>query len=154
MSPLELFTTTLKQAGMRLTPQRIAICKLLSETDAHPTAFAIYEQIRAQYPSLSLMTVYNTLNTLVNLGVVNALGGAGDDNVHYDGNTTPHINLACIACHKIIDIASVRLNDLEGEVASLSGYKVIGTRIVYYGLCPDCQKMEELGESQALMRPS
>jgi Fur family peroxide stress response transcriptional regulator len=142
MSDLDYFTITLKQAGMRLTPQRIAICKLLSESTSHPTAMMIYDQIHAQYPSLSLMTVYNTLNTLVDLGAVNVLGSAGDDNVHYDGNTSPHINLACISCHKIIDVASSTMADLEGEVSSLSGYKVLGARMVYYGLCPDCQNKQ------------
>jgi Fur family transcriptional regulator, peroxide stress response regulator len=125
---------------MCLTPQRIAICKLLGETDDHPTAAAIYDQIRRQYPSLSLMTVYNTLNTLVSLGAVNALGDAGDANVHYDGNISPHINLACITCHKIVDIDSPKIADLYGDVSNASGFKVLGTRMLYYGLCPDCQK--------------
>jgi Fur family transcriptional regulator, peroxide stress response regulator len=140
MSTLEQLTSTLKKAGMRLTPQRLSICKLLGDTNAHPTAAAIYQQIRVQYPSLSLMTVYNTLNRLVELGAVNALGNAGDDNVHYDGNTSPHINLACISCHKIIDVASRKVADLDGEVSRASGFKLFGARMLFYGLCPDCQK--------------
>jgi Fur family transcriptional regulator, peroxide stress response regulator len=140
MAELEYFTSSLKQAGLRLTPQRIAICKLLSESRSHPTAGAIYEQLRADYPSLSLMTVYNTLNALVELGAVNVLGGAGDGNVHYDGNTSPHVNLACISCHKILDIESPKVSSLDREVHSRSGFEVLGARIVYYGLCPDCQK--------------
>lgn len=140
MSTLDYFTSTLKQTGMRLTPQRIAICKLLSETDSHPTAAMIYERIHDQYPSLSLMTVYNTLNVLVELGVVNALGNVGDDNVHYDGNTSPHINLACVSCHKIVDMDSTKVADLNGEVSNTSGFKILGARMLYYGLCPDCQK--------------
>jgi Fur family peroxide stress response transcriptional regulator len=139
MLSLENFTSTLKQAGMRLTPQRLAIFKLLVETDMHPTAAMIYEHVRAQYPSLSLMTVYNTLNVLVELGAVNALGHAGDDNVHYDADTSPHINLACIACHKIMDIASPQIADLDDEISAASGYKLLGARVMYYGLCPACQ---------------
>jgi Fur family peroxide stress response transcriptional regulator len=139
MTSLDYFTSTLKQAGMRLTPQRIAICKLLGETNTHPTASGIYVRIRTQYPSLSLMTVYNTLNALVDLGAVNALGSAGDDNIHYDGNTSPHINLACISCHKIVDIDSGNMTGLEDAVSN-SGFKILGARILYYGLCPDCQK--------------
>jgi Fur family peroxide stress response transcriptional regulator len=140
MSTLESLTSTLKKAGMRLTPQRIFICRLLSEANAHPTAAEIYKQIRAQYPSLALMTVYNTLNKLVDLGAINSLGNAGDDNVHYDGNTSPHINLACISCHKIVDSASQKAAELDGEISSVSGFKVLGARLLYYGLCPDCQK--------------
>jgi Fur family transcriptional regulator, peroxide stress response regulator len=140
MSTLEHLTSTLKQAGMCLTPQRMAICKLLSESNAHLTAASIHTQVRAQYPSLALMTVYNTLNTLVDLGAINALGDAGDDNVHYDARTSPHINLACISCHTIVDIDSPGVTDLDQEVSRTSGFKVLGTRIMYYGLCPACQK--------------
>ena len=140
MSHVSILSSTLKQAGMRLTPQRLAICELLSETHTHPTAAAIFEQVRTQYPSLSLMTVYNTLNTLVDLGAVNALGNAGDDTIHYDGNTSPHINLACISCKKIEDIDSTKVAELDGEVSSTSGFKVIGASLLYYGLCPECQK--------------
>lgn len=139
MPKLESFTSALKEAGLRLTPQRIAICKLLSESREHPTAARIHQALQAEYPSLSLMTVYNTLNTLVDLGVVNALGHAGDGNVHYDGDTSPHINLACISCHCIVDVPSPRLADLDAEVGSTSGYKLLGARLVYYGLCPNCQ---------------
>ncbi len=140
MSSIEFFTSALKHAGMRLTPQRIAICELLCESNAHPTANAIFDQTRTQFPSISLMTVYNTLNALVNLGVVNQLGSVGDDNVHYDGNIAPHVNLACIACHKIVDITSPHIDNLAHEVSTTSGYKLLGVRMMYYGLCPDCTK--------------
>jgi Fur family transcriptional regulator, peroxide stress response regulator len=139
MTSVDTLISTLKQAGMRMTPQRAAICKLLAESDAHPTASMIYERVRAEYPSLSLMTVYNTLNTLVDLGVVNALGHAGDDNVHYDADTEPHINLACISCHQITDIPSEYVGQLQGEISATSGYKLLGARVLYYGLCPACQ---------------
>ena len=101
---------------MRLTPQRLAICRLLAGTDEHPTAQAIHEQLRAEYPSLSLATVYNTLETLV--------------------------NLACTRCHRVIDLPSLHVRALDHEVAANSGYEIMGARVMYYGLCPDCQKAE------------
>ena len=134
------FTTTLKQAGMRLTPQRMAICEFVLNTDTHPTAAQIYENMRREYPSLSLMTVYNTLNALVNLGMVNVLGTIGDDNIHYDGDISPHVNMACIECHQIIDVPSNSIVALDREIGGASGYKILGSRMLYYGLCPDCQK--------------
>lgn len=140
MSSIETLTTALRQAGMRITPQRIAICKLLVETDTHPTAAAIYNKIRTQYPSLSLTTVYNTLDTLADLGAVHVLGHAGDDTVHYDADTTPHVNLACISCHKIVDIPCSKVAPINQEISATSGYKLLGARVLYYGLCPSCQK--------------
>ncbi|NJD59218.1 MAG: transcriptional repressor [Anaerolineae bacterium] len=141
MSSINDFIPILKHHGVRITPQRIAICKLLFETNFHPTAAMIYDQVKAQYPSLSLMTVYNTLNTLVNLGLVNELGSAGDDNIHYDGNITPHVNQACVSCHKIVDISSPRISNLGNEISISSGYQLLGTRMMYYGLCPNCLKL-------------
>ncbi len=133
----------LNKGGFRLTPQRMAIVDLLAGTDTHPTAQAIYEQLRVKFPTLSLATVYNTLETLVKLGVINALGTAGDDAVHYDANTAPHINLACVSCHRVIDLPSRHVHALEEEVAHNSGYQIMGARVLYYGLCPECQEKKQ-----------
>ncbi len=135
----ELLTTSLKSSGMRMTPQRAAICKILAESDEHPTAAMIYDELRKQFDSLSLATVYNTLDALVKIGVVNTLGQAGDSSVHYDADTEPHVNLACISCNKIIDIPSSHVQQLDDEITSTSGYKLLGARVLYYGLCPECQ---------------
>lgn len=140
MISTDALVSTLKQYGMRMTPQRAAICKYLCETDTHPTAAMIYETVREQYPSLSLMTVYNTLNTLVSLGTLNELGHAGDGNIHYDADTSPHINLVCIACHQIVDIETEQIANMGSEIGVASGYKLLGARMMYYGLCPDCQE--------------
>jgi Fur family peroxide stress response transcriptional regulator len=121
----------------------MAICKLLTESDVHPTATMIYDELRPQFPSLSLATIYNTLDTLVSLGAVNVLGHAGDDHVHYDAEMEPHVNLACISCHRIIDIPSDYVQQLDSEISRASGYKLLGARVLYYGLCPECQSKVE-----------
>lgn len=139
MTDVTLLTTTLKQAGLRLTPQRIAICNVLAETTQHPTASAIYEKIKPEYPSLSLATVYNTLEILVAHGKVNILGDAGDGKVHFDPDIKPHINLACIQCHQIIDISSTHVSRMDEEITQSSGYNLLGSRLIYYGICPACQ---------------
>jgi Fur family peroxide stress response transcriptional regulator len=139
---------TLKQSGMRMTPQRAAICRLLENTDTHPTAAQIYTALKPHFPYLSLATVYNTLDALVRLGAVNALGSAGDDTVHYDADTGPHVNLACISCHQVIDLESSHVSALEQEVARSSGYRLLGARILYYGLCATCSAKESTTLSQ------
>lgn len=133
-------TRKLKLAGMRMTPQRIAICRQLCETDRHPTANQIYENLKDDYPSLSLMTVYNTLKALVEVGAIRFIGSACDGNAHYDGDIDPHINLACISCNKIVDIpdSAAVLDKIHSAVPQ--GYKIIGSSVLIYGLCPDCQK--------------
>jgi Fur family peroxide stress response transcriptional regulator len=142
MSDLTTLTIALKQAGMRVTPQRVAICELLATSHEHPTAAMVYDELKPRFTSLSLATVYNTLDTLVQLGVVNVLGHAGDDKVHYDADTEPHVNLACISCSRIIDIPSEHVTHLDTEITAASGYKLLGARVLYYGVCPDCQKKQ------------
>jgi Fur family peroxide stress response transcriptional regulator len=144
MNTADELINALKLAGLRPTPQRLAICRFLIESKEHPTAAMIYEHLRPQYPSLSVMTVYNTLNTLVKLGKVNVLGDCGDDHAHYDADTSPHINLACILCHRIVDIDIPQVEELDREVNRATGYKLLGARMMYYGLCPDCQTSKVL----------
>jgi Fur family transcriptional regulator, peroxide stress response regulator len=128
----------------RITPQRIAICKLLANTDQHPTAQEIYENLLQDYPTLSLATVYNTLETLVNLGIINVLGGVGDDSVHYDADTSPHVNLACVICHTVKDLPSQYIQALDEEVEQNSNFQLLGARVLYYGICPDCAQESHL----------
>jgi len=142
MEDNSLLMDALRRTGLRLTPQRLAICQKLAETQEHPTAQMLFEQLQPEYPSLSLATVYNTLEMLSKLGLINSLGSAGDDSMHYDADTSPHVNLACISCHRVIDLPSQFVLSLEEEVAAKSGYRMIGARVLYYGLCPDCQLRE------------
>ena len=101
------------------------------------------DEIRETYPSLSLATVYNTLDVLVKAGAVYTLGEAGDNTLHYDADTEPHVNLACLRCHRVIDFPSEHIVQVESEVQQTSGYRLLGARVMYYGLCPECQAESE-----------
>ena len=135
----DLLTTVLKQAGLRLTPQRIAICRALTERKDHPTAQALFEQLAPEFPSLSRATIYNTLQTLVSAGLIQELGTAGDGAQHYDADASPHLNLICVRCHRIEDFPAASLTRIARRVTDESGYQLHGARMAYYGLCPKCQ---------------
>ncbi|RMG23336.1 MAG: transcriptional repressor [Armatimonadetes bacterium] len=128
----------LKQAGHRLTPQRLAICRALIESENHPTAAEIFERLRPAYPTMSLGTVYKTLRTLVELGAIQEIGDAGDGAEHYDVNLHPHVNLVCTLCNSVRDMDSAAIEQVADEVERNSGFRIRGARIVYYGVCPDC----------------
>lgn len=136
-------TTALKQAGLRLTPQRLAICRALADHKDHPTAQALYNQLTPDFPSLSRATIYNTLQTLVQAGLIQELGTAGDGAQHYDADASPHVNLICVRCHRIEDFPAVSLTTIARRVTDESGYQLQGARMVYYGLCPKCQKARQ-----------
>lgn len=124
--------------GLRNTSQRQTIYEYLIQTDCHPTAKQIYDHLKPGHPSLSLATAYNTLDLLVGAGLITALGEIGDNQVHYDGNTSTHINLACTQCFKILDMPDDTADSIE-TVIEKSGFDIHGSRIMYYGICPDCQ---------------
>jgi Fur family peroxide stress response transcriptional regulator len=112
----------------------------LAGNRTHPTAQALFEQLRLRFRNLSRATVYNTLQTLVAAGLIHELGTAGDGAIHYDADNTPHVNLMCTRCHRVEDYAEAPLAAVARHVAKGSGYAVRGARVVYYGLCPRCQR--------------
>lgn len=128
-----------RERGYRLTPQRIALLRMLAENRSHPSASHLYRQIRKRFPTTSLATVYKTLALLKDMGEVLELG-FGEDNKRYDGNIPyPHPHLICVRCHSIVDPEVTVLSHLEQEVASVSGYDIIGHRLDFYGICPECK---------------
>ncbi|MFW5843434.1 MAG: Fur family transcriptional regulator [Spirochaetota bacterium] len=135
--------SALSQANLRLTPQRIEICRFLAESESHPTAQAIFDVLKEQYPSLSMTTVYGTLDSLVRLGAITSLGNVGDERIHYEVNTTPHVNLACLSCQRIVDMESTTVGALEQEVQDRIGSKMLSGRVVYYGDCIECENRNE-----------
>jgi Fur family peroxide stress response transcriptional regulator len=136
----DVLITRLKEVGLRVTPQRLAIYHTLLTSDAHPTAQALFEQLEPTLPSLSQATVYNTLQALVTHGLIHEIGEAGDGAVHYDADPTPHVNLICLSCQSVQDLFDIPVDDLAKKVRARSGYQVYGVRIAYYGLCPRCQE--------------
>jgi Fur family peroxide stress response transcriptional regulator len=135
----EELVAKLREREYRLTPQRIALLRLLAASDGHPSASQLYAQMKDQFPTTSLATVYKTLNVLKEIDEVLELGFSGDDN-RYDGNKPyPHPHLICIRCQKILDPEVSLAQSLIQEVAQSSGYRIVGHRLDFYGLCPDCQ---------------
>lgn len=130
----------LRQAGLRLTPQRMAVAQALAGNRDHPTAQALHRSLHSQFPSLSLATVYHTLDRLADLGLVFEVGQAPDGSVHYDADPNPHFNLICMSCGKIEDVTGPAKPPRLQQVSRWAGYEIHGARLVYYGLCPKCRQ--------------
>lgn len=137
-NPLDELQTLFESLGLRNTQQRRDVYHFLINTPTHPTARQIYDQLKPDHPSLSLATVYNTLDLLVGAGLITALGEIGDNQVHFDGDTSAHINLACTECFKIVDFPNENAESFSAIIEK-SGFAIHGSRVVYYGLCPECQ---------------
>ena len=136
----EYLVGRIRERGYRVTPQRLAILRVLADSGGHPSAEQVYARIRESYPTTSLGTVYKVIGMLKEMGEVLELGFANDDN-RYDGNRPyPHPHLICVDCRTIIDPEVEMLGNLTHEVAQRTGYEVLSHRLDFYGLCPDCRQ--------------
>ena len=136
---LEELIEKLREGGHRITPQRLAILKILAVSDGHPSAEQIYERIKGDFPTTSLATVYKTIATLKEMDEVLELGFADDSN-RYDGNKPyPHVHLICVKCRDISDPEVESLELLTQQVAQRAGYRLVSHRFDIYGICPRCQ---------------
>ena len=129
----------LRQEGYRLTPQRMSVLKILATSDQHPSVEQIYEQVQVNFPMTSLATVYKTVSLLKDVGQVLELGYSDDSN-RYDGRRpSPHPHLVCVCCKKIVDLDNDMLDTVAWQVAEKSGYQMVGHRLDFMGICPECQ---------------
>jgi Fur family peroxide stress response transcriptional regulator len=146
---LDVFTGALQRAGLRLTPQRRAVCEYLAAASDHPSPYQVFADITQAHPEISRATVYNTLNTLQQLGAIVELS-FGADHTHYDTNPEPHINLICLRCHTIEDYAgSLPLAELSGSILHETGFQTAAAKVDLIGFCALCRE-QRLAEIRAL----
>ncbi len=126
-----------RRAGLALTPQRLAIYQALYESLDHPSPEALYDRVKPQMPSISLATIYKTLETLVTIGVASELPSTGDTK-RYDANMGHHHHLVCDACNAIEDFQDVTL-DLHPP-KSKNGFVPRAVSVYVHGLCRRCSK--------------
>jgi Fur family peroxide stress response transcriptional regulator len=127
----------LRKAGSRVTKQRRAILDYLASTDSHPSARRVFEETKKNFPRMSLATVYNTIQTLANIGLIKVMDFQTRDNRH-ETNLSPHINLICVECGKIEDFEEEAAIHAE-KVEQQCGFEVRDFRLEYYGTCAVCR---------------
>jgi len=129
-----------REHGLRRTPQRLAIARAVAANDRHPTVQDVHTMVRGDFPTMSLATVYNTLRSLVNAGVIADLPFAGG--ARFDSDPSPHINLVCSDCGSIVDAHEYdpMLTRLTRSVSSRPDFRVDGHRFDFYGRCASCAR--------------
>jgi len=129
----------LKEKGLKLTSQRLAIIEVLVDmTPIHPSADLIYQEARIKGKRLSLSTVYATLNELSKHGIIKMLEFDRMEN-RYEANTAEHINLICKGCKRIMDYKPPFIIDTH-EISKKCRFWVTDSRLEYYGYCQKCSK--------------
>src|SRR5690348_6395761 len=133
MHPIPELIETIRDRGGKVTPQRLMIYQALEANKTHPTAEAIYERIRKTMPTLSLTTVYKTLNELVALGELRRFDVNGVS--HFDPTTELHAEVVCLLCGRIDDVEYTGIPELP----AVPGFQVVGQTQTFYGYCANCQ---------------
>ncbi len=127
----------LRQEGMKLTPQRLAVVRYLDGNRAHPSVEEIHRGVVREFPTISLATVYNTLEMLERLEVVQSVFLNGGRR-RYDPVTRPHHHAVCRRCHRVEDIFPETTEPIPVPGAVTEGFCEVVAVVLYQGLCRSC----------------
>ncbi|UCH24096.1 MAG: transcriptional repressor [Deltaproteobacteria bacterium] len=122
-----------------MTQQRQIILEELRQVNSHPSADEVYEMVRKRLPRISLGTVYRNLEILSELGEIQKLE-LGGDLKRFDRNPIKHYHIRCMRCGRVDDAPIAPLNQIENELYGATVYTIIGHRLEFEGLCPQCSK--------------
>ena len=134
----ELLREALEANGQRYTEQRAAVYGFLVSTDTHPTADEVFLAVRRDLPTISLATVYKSLETLVGCGLAVKLT-YGDHSARYDGRTDHHHHARCLGCDRVMDLSGdVSRHEIDALSGPSGSFTVTGYRLELSGYCADC----------------
>jgi Fur family peroxide stress response transcriptional regulator len=129
----------LRQAGLKATGPRMLILTALEHDRSHPTAEQLHETLRQRYPSLSLSTVYQTLDAFIRSGLCRRVAGAGDRR-RVDGTLQDHDHAICQTCGTIFDIARRQFPLPTPPTRLPNGLTVTGMRLECEVICAACHE--------------
>jgi Fe2+ or Zn2+ uptake regulation protein len=150
-SPNEL-TEIFRAKGLKVTPQRQAIFRALHTSSVHPTADTVFDTVRSEMPTISLRTVYQTLNDLKSMGELTSVD-LGTGSARFDPNTRPHHHLVCVACGRVDDL-DAEFPGVTIPVENDLGFEVAATEIVFRGRCRDCAASTHGDETDVSASPA
>lgn len=133
-SPTEL-TEAFRANGLKVTPQRQLLFRLMHGNTMHPTADALFSEASVRMPGISLRTVYQTLTDLASMGELRLIDvGAGA--ARFDPNVDDHHHVVCQACGDVRDVYVAGSQELR--IDGLDGFAVDSTSILFHGSCAKC----------------
>ncbi|WP_026477752.1 transcriptional regulator PerR [Alkaliphilus transvaalensis] len=134
---MENLIKVLKNGSCKITPQRIAVYNALKDSPTHPNAEAVYNKLAPTYPTISLATVYKSLELFEELGLIQVIN-VGENSFRYDFIATSHPHLICTKCQKVEDLFEDSFSELASVVEEKTNYKISKQQLSFYGVCPSC----------------
>lgn len=136
---MKQFAKILKEKGLKVTPQRLAVYSALKNTKSHPSAEDIHKMLLTDNPSISLATVYKTLDSFKSAGLIKELNFCFEHS-NYDADISDHQHIVCTSCRRVFDVYYTPEKTMREEVEKISGFKIDEEQVVFYGTCPECAK--------------
>jgi len=139
---MELFRNRCADNGLAFTHQRQVIYRALITSANHPSPEALYERVRHEIPSISLGTVYKTVKTFVELGLVREVSPE-HATVRLDANLEAHHHFICLRCKAIHDLREEDIEPVRLRRGLPKGFHAERTAVEVLGLCPQCSRNEQ-----------
>jgi Fur family ferric uptake transcriptional regulator len=129
----------LRQAGERVTPQRVLVAEALAAAGRQLTAPELWDRLRARQPGLGRATVFRTLETLVAAGVARRLEQEGHVYGYVACAPQHHHHLACATCGRVEEIDEAYIRPVADRVSAELGFEIDDARLDFYGRCASCR---------------
>lgn len=139
MDENDSYLSVLRAQGHRITPQRMAILRVLKSARGHLSPAEIYEKVAPELPGMTEATVYRTLNFLAEQGLV-LVAHVGHGQLVYEIADHDHHHLICRACGRTQEVDHEALKTLYMNFLEKTGFRIDTIHTTFFGLCPDCQK--------------
>lgn len=138
---LDFFRRRCRELGLSLTHQRMVIYRALAASTQHPTPESIYEQVRQDVPSISLGTVYKSIRTFAEVGLLREVNLL-HDSLRLDANLSSHHHLVCVRCKSIQDLPEESLGPVRLKQKAPGGFRAARYSVEVLGLCAECADKE------------
>ncbi|MDD3044234.1 MAG: Fur family transcriptional regulator [Candidatus Delongbacteria bacterium] len=134
---LNIYIELLKNKNLKVTQHRLEILRFLDKNRTHPSLEQVYSYIKEKFPSISKMTVYNVIDSLIENKIINSMRFVNSTELHVDFEIDTHFHFVCSKCGHIYDIDSEL--DLE-KILKNGGHKADDYNVNIYGVCKKCLK--------------
>ena len=141
----------LRGKGYNATPQRIAISRFALRDHHHPTVQRIYSEVKKVHHTVSLATVYKTIQLLKEVGLIQELS-LPQGQTRFDFDMRPHINLVCLRCGEIKDLEETSILEIIAKVSAAEKFSSAGQRFDIYGICQGCDRKAKTATLGTLYR--
>jgi len=136
--------SALRESGYKITPQRRTVINAIMQGREHLTPAAIYEKTCREDPGIGLVTIYRTLEILMELGLICELHAGGSCRSYLMRRPVEHHHhLICSSCGRVVDFTDCDLSGLEKRLAKETGFKINGHLLEFVGQCRKCRREKE-----------